>query len=91
MTLNELKATLDSFSPVKIASVARVMESLANPPSAGIRADGWLAPPPQAVTMPRGCLFFQPPRVKSGKWTGWFRLAMERSLRGDTALKAAAS
>ena len=43
MTLNELKATLDSFSPVKIEFVARVMESLANPPSADIRAKGtWL-------------------------------------------------
>ena len=43
MTLDELKATLDSFSPVKIEFVARVMESLANPPSANIRSKGtWL-------------------------------------------------
>ncbi len=43
MTLNELKATLDTFSPVKIEFVAKVMESLANPPSANIRSRGtWL-------------------------------------------------
>ena len=43
MTLEELKATLDTFSPVKIAFVARVMESLANPPTAEIRERGtWL-------------------------------------------------
>ena len=39
----ELKATLDTFSPVKVAFVARVMESLANPPNADIREHGtWL-------------------------------------------------
>lgn len=43
MTLDELKATLDTFSPVKIEFVARVMESLANPPHANIRERGtWL-------------------------------------------------
>lgn len=43
MTLAELKAKLDTFSPVKIEFVARVMESLANPPSAEIRQQGtWL-------------------------------------------------
>ncbi len=43
MTLDELKTTLDSFSPVKIEFVAKVMESLANPPSASIRSRGtWL-------------------------------------------------
>ena len=43
MTLDELKSNLDSFSPVKIEFVAKVMESLANPPSANIRSRGtWL-------------------------------------------------
>ena len=43
MTLAELKAKLDTFSPVKIEFVARVMESLANPPSAEIKQRGtWL-------------------------------------------------
>ena len=40
MTLDELKETLESFSPVKIEFVARVMQSLANPPSANIRSKG---------------------------------------------------
>ena len=43
MKLDELKATLDSFSPVQIEFVARVMESLAHPPNADIRERGtWL-------------------------------------------------
>ena len=43
MTLDELKARLDSFSPVQIEFVARVMESLAHPPNADIREQGtWL-------------------------------------------------
>ena len=43
MTLAELKAKLDTFSPVKIEFVAKVMDSLANPPSAKIREPGtWL-------------------------------------------------
>ena len=43
MTLAELKAKLDTFSPVKIGFVARVMDSLANPPRADIREPGtWL-------------------------------------------------
>ena len=50
MTLDELKATLDSFSPVKIEFVARVMESLANPPSANIRSKGtWLTSEPDWI------------------------------------------
>ena len=50
MTLDELKATLDSFSPVKIEFVARVMESLANPPSANIRSRGtWLTSEPDWI------------------------------------------
>ena len=43
MTLDELKATLDTFSPVKIEFVARVMASLANPPTSTIKQHGtWL-------------------------------------------------
>ena len=43
MTLDNLKARLDSFSPVQIKFVATVMDSLSNPPSADIRAQGtWL-------------------------------------------------
>ena len=50
VTLDELKATLDTFSPVKIEFVARVMESLANPPSADIRARGtWLTSEPDWI------------------------------------------
>lgn len=36
MTLDELKAALDTFSPVKIEFVARVMESLARAPDVTI-------------------------------------------------------
>ena len=43
MTLDELRARLDTFSPVQIEFVAQVMESLANPPNANIREHGtWL-------------------------------------------------
>jgi len=50
MTLDELKATLDSFSPAKIAFVARVMESLAHPPSANIRSRStWLTSEPNWI------------------------------------------
>ena len=50
MTLDELKAALDSFSPVKIEFVARIMESLANPPSANIRSAGtWLTSEPDWI------------------------------------------
>ena len=50
MTLNELKQTLDTFSPVKIEFVARVMDSLANPPSASIRSKGtWLTSEPDWI------------------------------------------
>lgn len=43
MTLDDLKARLESFSPAQIEFVATVVASLANPPSADIRAHGtWL-------------------------------------------------
>ena len=50
MTLDELKRTLDSFSPAKVAFVARVVESLSNPPQAEIRSHGtWLTRQPDWV------------------------------------------
>lgn len=50
VTLDELKATLDTFSPAKVEFVARVMESLANPPSVDIRAKGtWLTSEPDWI------------------------------------------
>ena len=50
VTLDELKATLDTFSPAKVEFVAGVMESLADPPSADIRAKGtWLTSEPDWI------------------------------------------
>lgn len=50
MTLDELKAPLDTFSPVKIEFVARVMESLANPPDSTIKQRGtWLTGSPEWI------------------------------------------
>lgn len=50
MTRDELKAALDSFSPIKIEFVAKVVESLANPPSANIRSKGtWLTSEPDWI------------------------------------------
>ena len=50
MTLDELKATLDTFSPVKIEFVARVMGSLANPPNSTIKQRGtWLTGSPEWI------------------------------------------
>ena len=46
MTLNELKARLDTFSPVQVAFVAQVVDSLSNPPSPDVRSPGtWLTDP----------------------------------------------
>ncbi len=43
MTLDELKATIETFSPAKVAFVAKVVDSLSNPPHAEIRSQGtWL-------------------------------------------------
>ena len=50
MTLDELKARLDSFSPAKIAFVATVVESLSNPSQANIRSEGtWLTESPEWI------------------------------------------
>ncbi len=40
MTLEELKAELDTFSPAQIAFVVKVVESLANPSWPSVRAEG---------------------------------------------------
>lgn len=43
MTLDDLKARLDAFSPTQIKFVARVVDSLSRPPNADIREHGtWL-------------------------------------------------
>ena len=48
MTLDELKAELDTFSQTKIEFVATVVESLSNPPRADIRERGtWLTGSPE--------------------------------------------
>ena len=50
MTLDELKAKLDTFSPAKIAFVANVVESLSNPSQANIRSeDTWLTAVPEWI------------------------------------------
>ncbi len=47
MTLNDLKARLDSLSPVKVSFVARVIDALARPPALDIRSAGtWLTATP---------------------------------------------
>lgn len=46
MTLEDLKAKLDTFSPVKVEFVSKVVESLSNPPRSTIRTAGtWLTQP----------------------------------------------
>ena len=43
MTLDELKAKLDGFSPVKVEFVSRMVNSLANPPRVDIGVAGtWI-------------------------------------------------
>jgi len=43
VTLDQLKATLDTFSPAKVAFVTQVVESLSSPPHAEVRSLGtWL-------------------------------------------------
>ena len=50
MTLDDLRARLDSFSPVQLEFVARVMDSLARPPSVDIRRAGtWLTGSPEWI------------------------------------------
>ena len=40
MTLDELKAKLDTFSPVKVEFVSNVVESLSNPPRSAVCMHG---------------------------------------------------
>ena len=50
MTLQELKAKLDGFSPAKIRFIANVVDSLANPPRADIRQRGtWITASPDWI------------------------------------------
>ena len=42
MTLDELKARLDRFSPVKVEFVCRMVESLSRPPQAMTRGETWI-------------------------------------------------
>ena len=50
MTLDQLKAKLDKFSPAKIAFVANVVESLSDPSEARIRTmDTWLTAVPEWI------------------------------------------
>ena len=50
MTLDELKARLDSFSSAQVAFVANVVESLSNAPQASIRSEGtWLTTVPEWI------------------------------------------
>jgi len=50
VTLDELKSTLDTFSPAKIAFVATVVESLSNSTEANIRSEGtWLTAVPDWI------------------------------------------
>ena len=47
MNLDELKAELDKLSPIKIAFVAQVVESLSHPPRSDIQAPGtWITGSP---------------------------------------------
>ena len=50
MTLQELKAKLDEFSPTKIRFIANVVDSLANPPRASIQQQGtWITDSPDWI------------------------------------------
>jgi len=43
VTLDELKAALDTFSPAKVAFAARIIDALSNPPSVDVKSAGtWL-------------------------------------------------
>ena len=50
MTLQELKAKLDEFSPTKIRFIANVVDSLTNPPRASIQQQGtWITGSPDWI------------------------------------------
>ncbi len=86
MTLDELKARLESFSLAKIAFVATVVESLSNPSQANIRSQGtWLTGVPEwveyfglalsvhhaATTVPLGLTSFEAVFRNACSHVGW--------------------
>ena len=86
MTLDDLKARIDSFSPVQIEFVAKAVDSLANPPSADIRSTGtWLTGSPEwieyfglalsvhhgATTVPLGLTAFETVFRNACRHVGW--------------------
>lgn len=86
MTLDELKAKLDTFSAAKIAFVASVVESLSKPTHANIRSAGtWLTAEPDwveyfglalavhhaATTVPLGLTPFETVFRNACKHVGW--------------------
>ena len=86
MTLDDLKARLDSFSPAQIEFVATVVDSLSNPPSANIRERGtWLTGVPawieyfglalsvhhSATTEPLGLTAFESVFRNACEHVGW--------------------
>ena len=49
MTLEDLKAKLDEFSPVQVEFVSRMVESLSRPPRAAITGETWITASPEWV------------------------------------------
>ena len=49
MTLEELKARLDEFSPVKVEFVSRMVDSLSRPPRADTLGETWITASPEWV------------------------------------------
>ena len=86
MTLDDIKATLDTFSPAKVAFVAKVVESLSHPPHTEIRSPGtWLTAQPDwieyfglalslhhaASTVPLGLTSFETVFRNACEHVGW--------------------
>ena len=86
MTLDELKAVLDTFSPAKVAFVTKVVESLSKPAQAEIRSSGtWLTEQPDwieyfglalsvhhaATTVPLGLTSFETVFGNACEHIGW--------------------
>ena len=86
LSLEELKAKLDAFSPVQIEFVAQVVDSLSRSPSADIRAPGtWLTEQPDwieyfglalsvhhsATTVPLGLTSFETVFQNACEHIGW--------------------
>ena len=49
MTLDDLKAKLDQFSPVKVEFVARMVDSLSRPPQANTKSNTWISECPDWI------------------------------------------